>query len=219
MTEAHTPPEPEEIVQTSLLTGFLGSGKTTLINALLKHPGMSETAVLVNEFGEIGLDHHLIERIDEDTVLLNAGCLCCTVRDDLARVLRELFIKRVKGDVPPFTRVLIETTGLADPAPVIHTLMTDRVIANRFALDGVVTAVDGVNGDIQLGRHRESIKQAAVADRIVITKGDLAEDEGHHPDITFGWGYCTVLFYTHKIKGLHENDFIMAAKVNELAGG
>ena len=177
MTETHTPPEPEELVQTSLLTGFLGSGKTTLINALLKHPEMSETAVLVNEFGEIGLDHHLIERIDEDTVLLNAGCLCCTVRDDLARALRELFIKRVKGDVPPFTRVVIETTGLADPAPVIHTLMTDRVIANRFALDGVVTTIDGVNADIQLGRHRESVKQAAVADRIVITKGDLAGDD------------------------------------------
>ena len=176
MSEAHTPPEPDDVVQASLLTGFLGSGKTTLINALLKHPEMSDTAVLVNEFGEIGLDHHLIERIDEDTVLLNAGCLCCTVRDDLARALRELFIKRVKGDVPPFARVVIETTGLADPAPIIHTLMTDRVIANRYALDGVVTAVDGVNGDIQLGRHRESVKQAAVADRIVITKGDLAED-------------------------------------------
>ncbi len=177
MTGTHAPPEPDDIVQASLLTGFLGSGKTTLINALLKHPEMSDTAVLVNEFGEIGLDHHLIERIDEDTVLLNAGCLCCTVRDDLARALRELFIKRVKGDVPPFARVVIETTGLADPAPIIHTLMTDRVIANRYALDGVVTAVDGVNGDIQLGRHRESVKQAAVADRIVITKGDIAGGE------------------------------------------
>ncbi len=175
MTETRVPPEPEEIVQTSLLTGFLGSGKTTLINALLKHPDMSETAVLVNEFGEIGLDHHLIEQIDEDTVLLNAGCLCCTVRDDLARALRELFIKRVKGEVPAFSRVLIETTGLADPAPVIHTLMTDRVIANRFALDGVLTTVDGVNADLQFERHRESVKQAAVADRIVITKCDLAE--------------------------------------------
>ncbi|MCY4550887.1 MAG: GTP-binding protein [Defluviicoccus sp.] len=177
MTDSHTPPEPDDIVQASLLTGFLGSGKTTLINALLKHPEMSDTAVLVNEFGEIGLDHHLIEQIDEDTVLLNAGCLCCTVRDDLARALRELFIKRVKGEVPPFGRVVIETTGLADPAPVIHTLMTDRVIANRYALDGVVTAVDGVNGDLQLGRHSESVKQAAVADRIVITKGDIADDE------------------------------------------
>jgi len=156
------------------LTGFLGSGKTTLINALLKHPDMSETAVLVNEFGEIGLDHHLIEQIDEDTVLLNAGCLCCTVRDDLARALRELFIKRIKGEVPGFSRVVIETTGLADPAPIIHTLMTDRVIANRFALDGVLATVDGMNADLQLERHRESVKQAAVADRIVITKCDLA---------------------------------------------
>lgn len=178
MTAARTPPEREEIVQTSLLTGFLGSGKTTLINALLKHPDMSETAVLVNEFGEIGLDHHLIERIDEDTVLLNAGCLCCTVRDDLARALRELFIKRLKGEVPTFSRVVIETTGLADPAPVIHTLMTDRVIASRFALDGVLTTVDGVNAERQLERHRESVKQAAVADRIVITKCDLAEAAG-----------------------------------------
>ena len=175
MTETYAPPEPEEIVQTSLLTGFLGSGKTTLINALLKHPDMSETAVLVNEFGEIGLDHHLIEQIDEQTVLLNAGCLCCTVRGDLARALRELFIKRVKGEVPAFSRVLVETTGLADPAPIIHTLMTDRVIANRFALDGVVATVDGVNGELQLDRHPESLKQAAVADRIVITKCDLAE--------------------------------------------
>ena len=174
MTGTRPPPEPEEIVQTSLLTGFLGSGKTTLINALLKHPDMSETAVLVNEFGEIGLDHHLIERIDEDTVLLNAGCLCCTVRDDLARALREMFIKRVKGEVPAFSRVVIETTGLADPAPIIHTLMTDRVIANRFTLDGVLTTVDGVNAGLQLERHRESVKQAAVADRIVITKCDLA---------------------------------------------
>ncbi len=178
MTATRTPSDIEEIVQTSLLTGFLGSGKTTLINALLRHPDMSETAVLVNEFGEIGLDHHLIERIDEDTVLLNAGCLCCTVRDDLARALRELFIKRIKGEIPNFSRVVIETTGLADPAPIIHTLMTDRVIASRFALDGVLTTVDGVNADHQLECHRESVKQAAVADRIVITKCDLAEAAG-----------------------------------------
>lgn len=169
--------EPEDIVQASLLTGFLGSGKTTLINALLKHPAMGETAVLVNEFGEIGLDHHLIERIDDETVLLNAGCLCCTVRGDLARALRDLFVRRVRGEVPRFARVLIETTGLADPAPIIHTLMTDQVIASRFALDGVVTTVDGVNGDLQLDRHTESVKQAAVADRIVITKCDLAGED------------------------------------------
>ena len=165
------------LVQVSLLTGFLGSGKTTLLNRLIKHPKMGETAVLVNEFGEIGLDHQLVEKIDDDTILLNAGCLCCTVRGDLARALRELFIKRVKGEIPEINRVLIETTGLADPAPIIHTLMTDPVIANRYALDGIITTVDAVNGDLQLDQHPESIKQAAVADRLVLTKCDLADDD------------------------------------------
>ncbi len=166
---------PETIVQVSLLTGFLGSGKTTLINALLKHPDMGETAVLVNEFGEIGLDHILVEKIDEKTVLLNAGCLCCSVRGDLARALRELYIQRVKGDIPPVRRVLIETTGLADPAPIIHTLMTDPIISNRYALDGIVTTVDAVNGPAQLDSQVESVKQAAVADRLVVTKPDLVD--------------------------------------------
>jgi G3E family GTPase len=166
---------PETIDQVSLLTGFLGSGKTTLINALLKHPDMGETAVLVNEFGEIGLDHILVEKIDEETVLLNAGCLCCSVRGDLARALRELYIKRVKGDIPPVRRVLIETTGLADPAPIIHTLMTDPIISNRYALDGIVTTVDAVNGPAQLDSQVESVKQAAVADRLVVTKPDLVD--------------------------------------------
>jgi G3E family GTPase len=162
------------MVQISLLTGFLGSGKTTLINALLKHPDMTETAVLVNEFGEIGVDHDLIEQIDEETVLLNAGCLCCSVRGDLARALRELFLKRVKGDIPPVSRVLIETTGLADPAPIIHTLISDPVISNRYTLDGIVTTVDAVHGAGQFDQHAESVKQAAVADRIVLTKSDVA---------------------------------------------
>ncbi len=171
-----TEPAPETIIQVSLLTGFLGSGKTTLINALLKHPDMGETAVLVNEFGEIGLDHLLVEKIDDDTVLLNAGCLCCSVRGDLSRALRELYVKRAKGDVPPFSRVLIETTGLADPAPIIHTLMTDPIISSRYALDGIVTTVDAVNGARQLDTQPEPVKQAAVADRIVVTKADLADD-------------------------------------------
>ncbi len=167
----------EAPIQVSLLTGFLGSGKTTLLNALLKHRDMGETAVLVNEFGEIGLDHQLIEKIDEETVLLNAGCLCCTVRGDLARALRELSLKRVKGEVPPFTRVLIESTGLADPAPIIHTLMSDPILSIRFALDGIVTTVDAVHGEAQLDEHPEPVKQAAVADRIVMTKCDVATDE------------------------------------------
>ena len=177
MTEAASDSSHEPTVQVSLLTGFLGSGKTTLINALLKHADMSESAVLVNEFGEIGLDHILVEKIDEETVLLNAGCLCCSVRGDLALALRELYIKRAKGDIPPVGRVLIETTGLADPAPIIHTLMTDPIIANRFALDGIVTTVDAVNAAGQLDKQPESVKQVAVADRIVVTKPDLVGDE------------------------------------------
>jgi len=168
----------DERVQISLLTGFLGSGKTTLLNALLKHPDMGKTAVLVNEFGEIGIDHQLIEQIDEETVLLNAGCLCCSVRGDLSRALRELSVKRAKGEVPKFTRVLIESTGLADPAPIIHTLISDSIVSERFTLDGIVTTVDAVNGAGQFEDHVESVKQAAVADRIVMTKCDLADDEG-----------------------------------------
>jgi G3E family GTPase len=166
-----------EPIQVSLLTGFLGSGKTTLLNKLVKHDDMVETAVLINEFGEIGLDHQLVERIDENTVLLNAGCLCCTVQGDLVNALSDLFIKRVKEQVPYFRRVLIETTGLADPAPIIHMLMTAPVISNRYALDGIITTVDAVNADSQMNRHEESVKQAAVADRIVITKSDLVEPE------------------------------------------
>ncbi len=169
---------PGFITPVSLLTGFFGSGKTTLLNRLLKHPDMGETAVLVNEFGEIGLDHVLVEAVDDDVVLLNAGCLCCTVRGELSRSLRELFVKRVGGEVPPFRRLLIETTGLADPAPIIHTLMTDPVIRNRYALDAVVATVDAVHGAGQLDRRPESVKQAAVADRIVMTKCDLAGADG-----------------------------------------
>lgn len=166
-----------EPIQVSLLTGFLGSGKTTLLNRLVKHPDMVETAVLINEFGEIGLDHQLVEQIDDNTVLLNAGCLCCTVQGDLVNALSDLFIKRVKEQVPSFQRVLIETTGLADPAPVIHTLMTAPVVSNRFALDGIITTVDAVNAARQFDRHPESVKQAAVADRIVLTKSDLVTPE------------------------------------------
>lgn len=175
MADGNTSHATDAPIQVSLLTGFLGSGKTTLLNRLVKHPDMVETAVLINEFGEIGLDHQLVERIDENTVLLNAGCLCCTVQGDLVNALSDLFIKRVKEQVPSFQRVLIETTGLADPAPIIHTLMTAPVISNRFVLDGIVTTVDAVNAPRQLDRYAESVKQIAVADRLVITKSDLAD--------------------------------------------
>jgi G3E family GTPase len=166
---------PDQPIPASLLTGFLGSGKTTLLRALLVHPGMEETAVVINEFGEIGLDHHLVAESSEDMVLMNAGCLCCSIRGDLVETLRGLYKKRVRGEVPPFKRLVIETTGLADPAPILHTLMSDPVLMERFRLDGVITTVDAVNGEATLDQQIESVKQAAVADRLLLTKCDLAE--------------------------------------------
>src|SRR5215469_4538801 len=169
-----TATEPSVLIPVTLLTGFLGSGKTTVLNHVLKQPEMAATAVIVNEFGEIGLDHLLVERASEDVVLLNSGCLCCTVRGDIVDTLTNLFVDRVKGKVPFFTRVAIETTGLADPAPILHTLMTDPIVAARYMLDGVVTTVDAVNGAATLDQQSEAVKQAAVADRLLLTKTDLA---------------------------------------------
>src|SRR4029453_3179385 len=166
----------EERIPVTVLTGFLGSGKTTLLNKLLRRPELADTAVIINEFGEIGIDHLLVEKSnDEGMVTLNSGCLCCTVRGDLVRTMSELFLKRAKGEVSPFKRMVVETTGLADPAPLLHTLMTDPLVASRYRLDGVVTTVDGVNGTSTLDNHEEAVKQAAVADRILLTKSDIAD--------------------------------------------
>jgi G3E family GTPase len=170
-----TAQETSSLIPVTLLTGFLGSGKTTVLNHVLKQPEMAATAVIVNEFGEIGLDHLLVERSSEDVVLLNSGCLCCTVRGDIVDTLTNLFVDRVKGKIPYFTRVAIETTGLADPAPILHTLMTDPIVAARYMLDGVVTTVDAVNGAGTLDKQPEAVKQAAVADRLLLTKTDLAD--------------------------------------------
>jgi len=171
----NAPDLPVERLPVSLLTGFLGSGKTTVLKHLLGHPGMAETAVIINEFGEVGLDHLLVEATTDQPVLLDSGCLCCTVRGDLIDTLRRLFKQRAKGEIPAFRRVVIESTGLADPAPILHTLMSDPLVADRFRLDGVITTVDAVNGMDQLDRQPESVKQAAVADRLVLTKTDLAD--------------------------------------------
>jgi G3E family GTPase len=159
----------------TLITGFLGSGKTTLIRRLLRDPAMNRAAVIINEFGEVGIDHELVAASSEQMTLLSNGCLCCTVRTDLQETLRELFIKRRAGEVIDFDRVFVETTGLADPVPVLHTLQTDGMLGSQYRLDCVVTLVDAVNGLENLDNAPEAAKQAAVADRIVITKSDIAK--------------------------------------------
>ncbi len=158
----------------ALVTGFLGSGKTTLLASLLRQPAMGETAVIVNELGEVAIDHHLLRRVDERTVVLDSGCVCCTMRGDLAEELRDLLSRRERGEIPPFRRVAVETTGLADPAPILYTLLSEPVVRHHYELEAVVTTVDAVNGLAQLDRRRESVKQAVVADRIVVTKSDVA---------------------------------------------
>ena len=158
----------------TIITGFLGSGKTTLLSRLLRHPGMNRAAVIINEFGEVGLDHELVEASNEQMMLLANGCLCCTVRTDLQETLRELFVRRRRGEVIDFDRVFIETTGLADPAPVLHSLASDGLLGAQYRLNGVVTLVDAVNGFDSLDTMAEAAKQAALADRLIITKSDIA---------------------------------------------
>ncbi|OLN23567.1 cobalamin biosynthesis protein CobW [Domibacillus antri] len=161
----------------TIITGFLGSGKTTLLTNLLKDPSLKNTAVLVNEFGRVGLDHHLLRRVDERTLLLGGGCLCCTVREDLVNSLRELLDHDHRGDIEPLDRIIIETSGLADPAPILFTVLTDTVLQHHFEIDQVIVTIDAVNGQLHLDRQPESMKQAAVADKMIITKTDIASKE------------------------------------------
>jgi len=164
-------------IPVTLLTGFLGAGKTTVLNRLLSDPAAGRIAVIVNEFGDAGLDHDLIEEAAEDVVLMAAGCICCSIRGDLTRTLASLLERRLAGQLA-FDRVVIETTGLADPGPVHHTLLVDQETAARFALDGIVTVVDAAPGAETLTRHGEAQAQVAMADRIIITKSDLADPAG-----------------------------------------
>lgn len=159
----------------TLITGFLGSGKTTLLAHLLKHEGMNRAAVVINEIGEIGIDHDLVEVSSENITLLANGCICCTVRTDLQETLRELFGKRRAGQIPDFDRVIVETTGLADPAPVVQTLVSDTMLSAHYRLDGIITLVDALNGPAQLSAQPEAQKQVALADRVLVTKTDLVD--------------------------------------------
>ena len=161
----------------TVITGFLGSGKTTLLSALLKKKEMKNVAVIINEFGEVGLDHALVERSDENIVELQNGCICCTIQGDLQKTMLDLIDKMSKGDISYFDKVIIETTGLADPVPIIHTLISSIDLQRIYTLDGVITVVDATNGEKTLDLQPEAVKQAALAERIIISKIDLIEKD------------------------------------------
>jgi len=166
---------PDSPLPVTLLTGFLGSGKTTVLNRLVRY--LPRTAILMNEFGEVALDHQLLEKMDGPIALLSGGCVCCTISGSLSPTLKNLWMARQKGDIPAFERVIIETTGIADPAPVLDNLLNDRWVNARFRLDGVVTTVDAVLGEAQLDSYFEAVKQVSVADKLLLTKTDLASFE------------------------------------------
>ena len=165
----------------SVLTGFLGSGKTTVLNRLLGDPALADTAVIINEFGEIGLDHELVESVDGEMVLLKSGCVCCTLRSDLESAVRELLARRDSGDIPRFARIVVETTGLADPAPIVQMTLNNPLVARFCVLEGVATTVDALHAARQFAEHPVAAKQVALADRLLVTKADLLGTEAELP--------------------------------------
>ena len=166
-----------DLIPVNVLTGALGSGKTTLLKALLRTPRLDGTMVLVNELGEIGIDHHLVEHASESTLLLENGCVCCAMRDDLKTALKDLHSRRARGEIPRYERIVVETTGIADPVPIAYTLLAEPVLQHHYRLGNVVTVVDAVNAPAQLDRFAESVKQVALADRLVVSKLDIAGPE------------------------------------------
>jgi G3E family GTPase len=175
LTENPRPPGDDARIGIYVITGFLGSGKTTLLNHLVSDPAMADTAVIINEFGEVGIDHALVEQAFKDALLLSNGCLCCTIRGDLLDTLETLSVRRDMGRIPAFKRVVIETTGLADPAPIVESLSDDMVAARGFCLRAIATTVDAKHGMGQLDSQFEAVKQAGMADLLLVTKTDLAD--------------------------------------------
>lgn len=164
-------------IPVNIITGFLGSGKTTLLNYWVKQPSMKNTVVLINEFGSVGLDHELVEQIDNQVILLESGCICCTLQSSLINTLTDLFVKRLKKEIPEFDRVVIETTGLADPGSILPLIYYDPFIDKRYRYDGTITVVDSVNIRSQIKNQYECVKQIALADAVVVSKGDLVDSE------------------------------------------
>lgn len=167
----------------TVLTGFLGSGKTTLLNRLLSDPRLADTAVIINEFGEIGLDHELVDQVDGEMVLLKSGCICCTLRSDLETAVRELLARRDRGELPPFQRIVVETTGLADPAPIVQMTLNNPLVSRFCGFEGIATTIDAVHGLAQLDAHGAAVKQVALADRLLVTKLDLSGDGATLPPV------------------------------------
>jgi G3E family GTPase len=197
---------PADRLPTTIVTGFLGSGKTTLINRLLRQSDLADAAVIVNELGDIGIDNVLLETVEGTTALLESGCVCCTVRDELTLTMQELLARRERGEIPRFRRLVIETTGLANPGPIARVLLAEPLVATHFVLAAVVTTVDAVNGEATLVRHVEAASQAALADRLVLTKTDLAD-----PALT-----ATLLA---SLRGLNPTAPVVRAAEQEVDGG
>lgn len=202
----------------TVVTGFLGSGKTTLLRHVLAGIETCGMTVLINEFGEIGLDHHLVQQVEEQTILLGNGCVCCTVREDLVLTLRDLLDQDQRGDIAPLKRLVVETTGLANPAPILFTIETDPMLRHHFCVDQVIVTVDAVNGTRQLDEHEVSVKQVAAADGVIVTKTDMAPPDAVKRLITRLHAINPSAIYTTSVFGEIDPDWLFALNHRNVPG-